>query len=91
LTKSIQRLEDELGGPLLLRERSLTQLTRLGRSVLPLLQQTYDAAQRAKEHAARLMRATSSPLRARPMRGSHRPWADAVRHAAAQVRCRRAS
>lgn len=63
LTKSIQRLEYELGGPLLLRERSLTQLTHLGRTVLPLLQQTYDAAQRAKEHAASLRRAGSSPLR----------------------------
>ena len=63
LTKSIQRLEDELGGPLLLRERALTQLTALGRSVLPLLQQTYDAAQRAKDHAVDLRRSTASPLR----------------------------
>ena len=63
LTKSIQRLEDELGGPLILRERALTQLTPLGRTMLPLLQQTYDAAQRAKDHAAGLLRATASPLR----------------------------
>ena len=40
LTRSIQRLEDELGGPLLLRERNLTQLTELGRAMLPLLEQT---------------------------------------------------
>ena len=63
LTKSIQRLEDELGGPLLLRERSLTQLTPLGQEMLPLLEQTHAAAQRAKEHAAGLKAQPSSPLR----------------------------
>ena len=30
LTRAIQRLETELGGPLLYRERNLTQLTPLG-------------------------------------------------------------
>lgn len=63
LTKSIQRLEDELGGPLLLRERSLTQLTALGQAMLPLLEQTHEAAARAKEHAAGMKRQTASPLR----------------------------
>ncbi len=63
LTKSIQRLEDELGGPLLLRERSLTQLTPLGQAMLPLLEQTHMAAERAKEHAAGLKLQTASPLR----------------------------
>lgn len=63
LTKSIQRLEDELGGPLLLRERLLTQLTPLGQAMLPLLEQTYAASERAKEHAASLKRDTASPLR----------------------------
>lgn len=63
LTKSIQRLEDELGGPLLLRERSLTQLTQLGQAMLPLLEQTHAAAERAKEHAAGLKAQTASPLR----------------------------
>ena len=53
LTKSIQRLEDELGGPLLLRERSHTQLTALGDAMLPLLQQTFDAAEAARHGAAR--------------------------------------
>ncbi len=52
LTKSIQRLEEELGGPLLLRERSHTQLTSLGDAMLPLLQRTYDAAQAAQTGAA---------------------------------------
>ena len=63
LTKSIQRLEEELGGPLLLRERALTQLTPLGRAMLPLLEQTHAAAERAKEHAAGLKLQASCPLR----------------------------
>jgi DNA-binding transcriptional LysR family regulator len=63
LTKSIQRLEDELGGPLLLRERLLTQLTPLGQAMLPLLEQTHAASERAKEHAASLKRDIASPLR----------------------------
>lgn len=61
--KSIQRLEEELGGPLLLRERALTQLTPLGRAMLPLLEQTHAAAERAKEHAAGLKLQASCPLR----------------------------
>lgn len=65
LTKSIQRLEDELGGPMLLRERSLTQLTELGRTMLPLLQQTYDAAEAAKQEALSFRRnkTQTAPLR----------------------------
>ena len=63
LTKGIQRLEDELGGPLLLRERLLTQLTPLGRAMLPLLEQAHAAAGRAKERAASMKQATASPLR----------------------------
>ncbi len=63
LTKSIQRLEEELGGPLLLRERSLTQLTALGQAMLPLLGQTHAAAERAKEQASGMKRLASSPLR----------------------------
>ena len=63
LTKSIQRLEDELGGPLLLRERSLTQLTQLGQEMLPLLDRVHAASEHAKEHAAGMKRDTASPLR----------------------------
>ena len=51
LTKAVQRLETELGGPLLLRERAHTQLTALGAAVLPLLQQSLDAAETARAHA----------------------------------------
>ncbi len=56
LTKSIKRLEEELGGPLILRERSLTQLTELGRTMLPLLARTADAAEAARAHAASVRR-----------------------------------
>lgn len=63
LTKSIQRLEEELGGPLLLRERSLTQLTDLGRTMLPLLQQTASAAEAAKAQAASFRQVDRHPLR----------------------------
>lgn len=51
LSRAIQKLEDELGGPLVLRERALTQLTELGRSMLPLLQQTHDAAEAVRRRA----------------------------------------
>lgn len=63
LTKSIQRLENEFGGVLLLRERSQTQLTELGRVVLPLLQQTFDAAENVRREAAQFRKQSSSPLR----------------------------
>ncbi len=63
LTKSIARLEAELGGTLILRERALTQLTELGRTMLPLLQQAHDAAERARAHAAGLRDPAPAPLR----------------------------
>jgi DNA-binding transcriptional LysR family regulator len=50
-TRAIQRLEDELGGPLLFRERSLTQLTALGRAVRPHLTAMLDAAEAARATA----------------------------------------
>ena len=45
LTRAIQRLEEELGGPLLYRERSLTHLTDLGKAMLPHLDAAYMAAE----------------------------------------------
>lgn len=64
LTRAVQRLEEELGGPLLLRERALTQLTALGRAMLPLLQQTLDAADAVRAGAAALTRRDApAPLR----------------------------
>lgn len=63
LAKSIQQLEEELGGPLLLRERSLAQSTPLGQAMLPLLDRTYAAAEHVKSHPSGMKRQTSSPLR----------------------------
>ena len=63
LTRSIQRLEDELGGPLILRERSLTQLTELGRAMLPLLERTAEAAEAVRAGAESLRRQDAAPLR----------------------------
>ena len=63
LTKSIQKLEQELGGELVHRERKLTQLTDLGKLVLPMLEQTYAAAQSACQHAKEFQQRTIAPLR----------------------------
>lgn len=63
LTKSIQRLESELGGPLLLRERGHTQLTALGETMRPLLQQTFDAAEQARRGALHFQKQDPASLR----------------------------
>lgn len=47
LVLAIQRLEHEIGGPLIRRERNLTCLTDLGRSILPHLETMLSAADRA--------------------------------------------
>jgi DNA-binding transcriptional LysR family regulator len=51
LTRSIKQLEEELGGALIRRERTHSHLTDLGRRMLPVLQQCYDAAVSAKAMA----------------------------------------
>jgi DNA-binding transcriptional LysR family regulator len=51
LTRAIKLLEDELGGELFRRERSLSHLTDLGTRMLPLLQQCYESALTAKSLA----------------------------------------
>lgn len=63
LTKSIQRLEEELGGALLRRERNHTQLTELGIAMHPLLQRTYDAASAARLGALQFRQADTCRLR----------------------------
>jgi len=63
LTRAIQRLEEELGGPLLLRERNLTQLTELGRLMLPHLESAAMAAETAAAQAAAFKRRDAAPLR----------------------------
>jgi LysR family transcriptional regulator, hydrogen peroxide-inducible genes activator len=44
LTKAIQRLEGELGGELIYRERQFTKLTELSKLVLPRLEEILSAA-----------------------------------------------
>lgn len=63
LTRAIQKLEDELGGPLFLRERANTQLTELGQTVLPSLDKALSAATEAKAQAEAFRRRETSPLR----------------------------
>src|SRR5512135_2495741 len=50
LTRAIQALEDELGGQLVRRERTLSHLTELGQRML-LLMQCYESAVNAKSLA----------------------------------------
>jgi DNA-binding transcriptional LysR family regulator len=63
LTRAIQKLEDELGGPLFERERNLTQLTELGRLMRPLLEQTLAAAEAAKAQATQFRKRETGSLR----------------------------
>ncbi len=61
LTKSIQKLEDELGGPLLHRERSRTQLTDLGRLMLGPMQRMLNAARDASQQAEAFRKSEACP------------------------------
>lgn len=51
LTRAIQQLEHELGGPLFHRERGNTHLSELGRMMLPYLDSIHAQTCAAKEHA----------------------------------------
>lgn len=62
LTRAVKHLEAELGGDLFRRERSLTQLTDLGRRMLPALSQCLESAQMAKALAQSYRKGEHSPL-----------------------------
>jgi DNA-binding transcriptional LysR family regulator len=62
LTKALRKLEHELGGDLIHRERRLTQLTDLGKLVLPMLQRTVAAADAACKQAKRFRSEQVAPL-----------------------------
>jgi DNA-binding transcriptional LysR family regulator len=51
LTRAIQQLEHELGGPLFHRERGNTHLSELGRMMEPYLATIHEQSKAAKEHA----------------------------------------
>lgn len=63
LTRAIQKLEEELGGLLLHRERQHTHLTELGRLMLPHLERTFAAAQAARNLARGVSKGEMAPLR----------------------------
>src|SRR6185437_4924103 len=63
LTKGVQKLEQELGGPLVYRERQLTQLTDLGKEVLPILERTLASTEAARHRAREFQRREVAPLR----------------------------
>jgi DNA-binding transcriptional LysR family regulator len=62
LTKAVQKLEYEFGGPLIHRERHLTQLTELGKLVLPMLERMMDAANAARSQANEFRSRAIAPL-----------------------------
>lgn len=63
LTKAIQKLELELGGELLYRERQLTQLTDLGKLLLPMFETTLSAAVSIRLQAEGFRHKTVAPLK----------------------------
>jgi DNA-binding transcriptional LysR family regulator len=51
LTKGVQKLEQELGGQLIYRERQLTHLTDLGKAVLPMLERALASTEAVRRRA----------------------------------------
>lgn len=62
LTRAIQALEGELGGELIRREGRQSHLTELGRRMLPLMNQCYQAAQAARTLARAVKSSDVAPL-----------------------------
>jgi len=63
LSRAIQQLEGELGGPLFHRERHLTHLTELGEMVRPHLETVYEAAVKAKRLSQDIKQLKRVPLK----------------------------
>jgi DNA-binding transcriptional LysR family regulator len=63
LTRAIQQLEHELGGPLFHRERANTHLSELGRMMLPYLEQIHAQTEAAKQQAKSLRKLENVTLR----------------------------
>lgn len=62
LTRAMQKLEDELGGQLIRRERGLTHLTELGKLMRPHLTQILEQSEGAKSAAKGFLKPEKSPL-----------------------------
>ena len=63
LTRAIQGLEAELGGPLFNRERSQTHLSELGRMMLPHVEQMLAQTEAAKEQAKKFKKVANAELK----------------------------
>jgi LysR family hydrogen peroxide-inducible transcriptional activator len=63
LTRAIRKLEDELGGPLVSRERGNIHLTDLGRLLEPSLREMIVQASQAKRTAESFLRLKGAPIR----------------------------
>jgi LysR family transcriptional regulator, hydrogen peroxide-inducible genes activator len=63
LTRAVQKLEHELGGLLIHRERRLTHLTELGELVRPMLKEVLSHSLRTKTAAARYLSRKKTVLR----------------------------
>jgi DNA-binding transcriptional LysR family regulator len=63
LTKGVQKLEQELGGQLIYRERQLTQLTDLGKEVLPMLERTLASSEAVGRRAREFRKKEVAPLK----------------------------
>ncbi len=62
LTKGVQKLEHELGGQLIYRERQLTHLTDLGKAVLPMLERALASTEAVRRRAKEFQRKEVAPL-----------------------------
>jgi DNA-binding transcriptional LysR family regulator len=62
LTKGVQKLEQELGGELIYRERQLTHLTDLGKAVLPMLERALASTEAVRRRAREFQQKEVAPL-----------------------------
>ncbi|HZZ36514.1 MAG TPA: LysR family transcriptional regulator, partial [Caulobacteraceae bacterium] len=62
LTRAIQQLEHELGGPLFHRERARTHLSELGRIMLPYFEAIQAQSEAARSHARSLKKLEAATL-----------------------------
>ena len=63
LSRAIQMLEDEFGGPLFWRERGRTNLTELGQMIRPHLETVFQAAVKAKQTSQDISQKRKVPLK----------------------------
>jgi DNA-binding transcriptional LysR family regulator len=63
LTRAIQALEEELGGPLFHRDKTQTQISELGRMMLPHVQEMLAQTEAAKEQAKKFKQVGNTELK----------------------------